>query len=120
MFGRFRLRFILMILLSISFASVLSEQVVAQTVYSITDLGTLGGNYSAGHAINKAGNVIGQSFIANGDSRAFLYKDGSMTNLGVFSYPGSAFSIPWAVNDHGQVVGYAAGGPGNGFSAFLY
>jgi probable HAF family extracellular repeat protein len=45
------------------------------------DLGTLGGDYSEATAINDAGTVVGSSRIVGGGSRAFVYRDGAMTDL---------------------------------------
>jgi probable HAF family extracellular repeat protein len=56
----------------------------ADILYSVTDLGDLGGPYSYGWAINNAGQVTGWSFTATSDSvsHAFLYSNGQMTDLG--------------------------------------
>jgi len=55
---------------------------LAQTTYTITDLGTLGGLYSQGSGINDSGQVTGAS-STTGDSafHAFLYSGGIMTDL---------------------------------------
>ena len=50
-----------------------------------------------------------------GTSRAFLWEDGVMTDLGVL--PGTQQSSAEAINEKGQVVGNAYGG---GFHAFLW
>ena len=74
--------------------------------YTITDLGTLGLDYSWAFDINEAGQVVGESRIASGQWRAFLYEDGNMTNLGTL---GGADSYAYGINDAGQVVGNAYG-----------
>jgi probable HAF family extracellular repeat protein len=43
-----------------------------------TDLGTLGGIYSAAAGINDQGQVVGYSLLANSTSHAFLWQDGVM------------------------------------------
>ena len=67
-------------------------------------LGTLGGNGSAGTAINAQGDVVGSSTLA-GESpltRAFLYHGGVMTPIG----PAGAYSsFAEGINDRGEVVG---------------
>ena len=68
------------------------------------DLGTLGGNYSKGLAINNNGQVTGFSFTAN-TSHAFLYSNGAMMDLGTL--PGGLGSAGYGINDSGQVVGYS-------------
>jgi probable HAF family extracellular repeat protein len=49
----------------------------------MTDLGDLpgGSDYSYANGINAAGQVVGFSDASTGD-RAFLWQNGSMTNLG--------------------------------------
>jgi probable HAF family extracellular repeat protein len=75
------------------------------------DLGVLGSecllppgkNCSSGHAtaINAHGVVVGKS-TTDSMSRAFIWKDGVMRDLGVF--PGHS-TRALAINDHGQVLG---------------
>jgi probable HAF family extracellular repeat protein len=88
--------------------SVSGQRVGAQKL-SITDLGTLGGDYvhSMATDINSRGQVVGDSVPARSDKfRAFLWEDGKMTNLG--SLPGSSEgSIATGINNRGQVVGYS-------------
>jgi probable HAF family extracellular repeat protein len=82
------------------------------------DLGTLGGDASVGYAINDAGQVTGWSHIANDAAlHAFLYHDGTMTDLGVLDAAVN-YSYGHALNNSGQVVGY--GNTSNGNRAFLY
>ena len=46
-------------------------------------LGTLGGDHSAGNAINNRGEVVGVSETRNGAGRAFLWRPGrGMRDLG--------------------------------------
>ncbi|GAA0235646.1 hypothetical protein [Cryptosporangium japonicum] len=72
----------------------------------ITELGTLGGDTSVpadtGRAVNAAGDVIGTSTTASGETHAFRWRAGTLTDLGTL---GGAGSVPTAINDQGQVVG---------------
>ena len=74
--------------------------------YTITDLGTLGGNESHGFGINNAGQVTGKSATADGYMHAFLYSGGIMTDLGG--------NVGYGINNAGQVTGFT------GSHAFLY
>ena len=84
----------------------------------MTDLGTLArGTISYGKSINSSGQVAGNS-STNGslDNHAFLYSNGTMTDLGTL---GGTTSFAWSINDSGQVVGWSAAA--NGYEhAFLY
>jgi probable HAF family extracellular repeat protein len=72
--------------------------------YIVTDLGTLGGDFSEGSAVNAYGDVVGRSEITAFPHpyHAFRYSDGSMTDLDTV---GSTYSSADAINDSGQVVG---------------
>ncbi|HEX8613317.1 MAG TPA: PEP-CTERM sorting domain-containing protein [Telluria sp.] len=67
------------------------------------DLGTLGGASSAATALNSAGEVTGHSLTAGGQTHAFKYAKGSMTDLGTFG--GGEYSSGTGINDAGQVAG---------------
>jgi len=63
---------------------------------TMTDLGTLGGNFSQGDSINLSGQVVGSADTATGSS-SFLWNGTKMTALsGVGAY---------AINDSGQIAG---------------
>jgi probable HAF family extracellular repeat protein len=81
---------------------------------AMTPLGFLGSstgsgldNGSAATAINNSGDVVGSSGTMPGDDppiHAFLYDNGTMTDLGTL---GGSYSFANAVNDSGEVVGYS-------------
>jgi probable HAF family extracellular repeat protein len=64
-------------------------------------LGTLGGDFSYANDLNERGEVVGYAETANGEERAFLYRDGAMLELTV---PGERIHAE-AINERGQVVG---------------
>jgi probable HAF family extracellular repeat protein len=84
---------------------------------TLTDLGTLGGNLTRAFGINNLGQVVGSASTSSG-THAFFYDRGKMTDLGTL---GSGSTLSWAnaINDAGQVVGYA--NTADSFAhAFLY
>ena len=88
--------------------------------YYLTILGTLGGKYSYGLAINDEGQVTGRAYVwvnnpdlidpGNTVYNAFLY-DGVMHQVNPY------FSYGTAINASGHVVGFENS---NGYHAFLY
>ncbi|SHH67356.1 DUF3466 family protein [Massilia sp. CF038] len=86
------------------------------------DLGTLGGQFSTAYAINAHGKVVGEASTPElMNNRAFSYFLGVMKNLGTL--PGGGLSSARAINDKGEIVGYALAELGGGSSwqkAFLY
>ena len=74
----------------------------ASPSYHVTDLGSLGGDYSVGLDVNNVGQVTGYSDLASGATHAFLYSGGVMTDLGTL---GGTVSFGRSINDSGQVVG---------------
>ena len=89
----------------------------------IQDLGTLKGDFaSAGLAINDGGNIVGASFDADFNPRAFLWRKGVMTDLNTLIPANSLFvSLLFAhgVNSRGEIVGFGVtnGGDVHGFLA---
>jgi len=87
-------------------------------LYSVTDLGTLGGGNSGATAINNSGQIVGHSDIAgNASTHAFLYSNGVMSDLGTL---GGTSSDAFALNDSGQVAGSASTAHNAATHAFLY
>jgi probable HAF family extracellular repeat protein len=71
--------------------------------YSVTDLGTLGGRSSEALGLNSFGDVVGASTTSDGASHAFLYRGGTLVDLGTL--PGGTTSRARAINDRGDIVG---------------
>ena len=59
---------------------------------------------SAAKRISPSGVVVGYSYTAAGPKHAFLWRNGTMTDLGTL---GGSYSEPYGVNALGQVVGVA-------------
>jgi len=86
-----------------------------------TDLGQ-----GAGYAVNAAGQVTGDldviSIGVNSDtiigSYAFLYSNGTSSNLGTL--PGGNYSVGYAINSTGQVVGSSNSTGDSNSHAFFY
>jgi probable HAF family extracellular repeat protein len=93
-----------------------THHLAADVLYSVTDLGTLGGSLSYGEGINDLGQVTGFSYKENGVDRAFLYSNGQMRDLGSL---GGSSSEGYGINDLGQVTGWTVV-TGSGAHAFLY
>ena len=71
--------------------------------YQAVDLPRLGGSESYANGINDQGQVAGWSGTAGGYYHAFLWQNGTMTDLGTL--PGGWSSSACGINNLGQVVG---------------
>jgi probable HAF family extracellular repeat protein len=94
---------------------------------AMTDLGTLGGLYSAARAINDGGLIVGHASttldpdgIGHTIPHAFLYVGGMMVDLGALTDDQYVGSDALDVNNLGQVVGWTGVGAAGGPHAFLY
>jgi probable HAF family extracellular repeat protein len=65
--------------------------------YRLVDLGTLGGESSYATAINDHGDVVGSSQTADGEYHGFVWRNGTMRDLGTLR--------PNDINNRGQIVG---------------
>ena len=90
----------------------------------LIDLGTLGGASSQAYAINDRGEVAGVSQTADGSYHSFLWRNGTMRDIGVLG--DGVETDAFAINARGTVVGVADTGVpdvnfgGTVFHAFSY
>ena len=77
-----------------------------QPPYTIIDLGTLGGTFSAGDSINNKDWVVGGATLP-GDTalHAFLWRKGLMRDLGTLGGPNSTALFP--LNERGEITGFS-------------
>lgn len=73
----------------------------------MSDLGSLPGRpSSAAAAVNNSGHIVGNAWASDTDSRAFVYADHHMTDLGLPSWAGPGdWTAAFDVNDSGTIVG---------------
>lgn len=93
---------------------------VASPAYAVIDLGAMGGD-SFATSINNDGQVSGVSYLTSPKNtsyaRAFIYTNGTMTDLGTL---GGTASVGYGLNNLGQIVGVSSNRDNSGSSAFLY
>jgi len=80
----------------------------------VTDLGTLGGQWSDAYAINDHNQIVGLSETSSGASHTFLFQNGQMSDL----YPlNGQLSEPIGLNNSGQVASGVIGEDGHYYPA---
>jgi probable HAF family extracellular repeat protein len=92
----------------------------AQVLYSVNDLGTLGGTFSEAYGINGAGQVVGRSPLAGDPNAVHAFRSSpagqtlGLTDLGTL---GGMFSYGFGINGAGQVTGVSllSSGPFHAF-----
>lgn len=104
----------------------LSLHAAMRTTWTYKDLGTLGGTIatnqngeptSAAAAVNDVGEVVGYSLLAdNKSTHAFLYRNGTMTDL----TPNFYFSMAVGINNSGVIIGNYAKTATSKIRAFTY
>jgi probable HAF family extracellular repeat protein len=72
----------------------------------MTDLDPLG-TWSEALDINNVGKIVGDLVTTGGDTHAFVYENGSMTDLNLPEYTAAGWYLKTArgINDNGQIVG---------------
>jgi len=80
---------------------------VRVTARGVTDLGTLGGQFSTARDINDSGAIVGGALIAGDEAyHAFLYEDGAMHDLNDLIDPDAGWELVNAlgINNRGEIV----------------
>ena len=93
-----------------TFVLLFVETAVAQTTYTVTDLGTLGGTFSSTRGLNNRAQVVGDSTLPGDTAQhAFIWERGVMTDLGTLGGSNSVdgFFTSGGPSESGQVVGVA-------------
>jgi probable HAF family extracellular repeat protein len=62
---------------------------------------------TAGIAVDDRGEILMSGLVGGSNTRGFLWRDGKLTNLGMFTAGESDALVPVAMNDRADVVGYA-------------
>jgi probable HAF family extracellular repeat protein len=85
----------------------------AAPVYSVTEIGTLGGPITEALGINDNGDIVGRAYLPStasgtGPLHAFVYHhaNGSVVDLGA---PGGSQSEAFSINDSGHIIGEVYG-----------
>jgi probable HAF family extracellular repeat protein/autotransporter-associated beta strand protein len=85
---------------------------------TMTDLGTLGGNYSYAWSINSKNRIVGASLLAGDiDYHALRWTGATKLDLGTL---GGTYSEAFDINLSGDMVGAADVGPGGPTDAFVF
>ena len=84
-------------------------------VYSVIDIGSLGGNITMADGINDNGDIVGESQLSSSSTsatHAFLYRHASrsMVDLGA---PGGTAGEAFSINDSGTITGEVYGADSN-------
>ena len=90
---------------------------LASATLNLTDLGTLGGEFSAATDINDQGRITGEAANAAEDRHAFVRTSAGMQDIGTL---GGNRSVGLSINESGQVAGESRIGPGEATRAFRF
>jgi probable HAF family extracellular repeat protein len=100
----FRFKKLPLLIAALGIASLASVAPAAPPMVEITDLGTLGGDYSFAYAINDNDQIVGRSWMPSGPSHSFLYTNGQMIDLYPFNSQDIGTAGPTGINNLGQIV----------------
>jgi probable HAF family extracellular repeat protein len=104
--------------LLISLGVAINDSSYATTRWTLVDLGTLGGNYSAATSINDLGHVVGLSNILPNDNfHAFIYRKAKMVMVEPNMVKASSAAD---INDAGEFAGIYIALKNGGFRPFIF
>ena len=75
--------------------------------YTVRDLGTMRGGSGAPRSLNSSGTVVGRFGKPHGEATGAFAWDSERGTRALGNLPGGDYSVAFAVNDGGQVVGYS-------------
>jgi len=107
------------LVLAAACALLLGASVRASEVrYSVTDLGSLGGDFSGSGSINNKGQIAVTSRTTPGSERrrVFIWQGGAIIDVLELGYDNTASGI----NEHGHVAGYYYADPGYRSRGYIY
>jgi probable HAF family extracellular repeat protein len=93
-----------------------------QKIGGMKDLGTLPGDFASfAFGINDDGQVVGESCNASFSCRAFIWQDGTMSDLNALVSPGTSLQLTLAesINGRGEITGIAYDPSTGGIPAFV-
>ncbi|MBO9663032.1 hypothetical protein [Dokdonella sp.] len=89
--------------------------------YEIVDLGDFGGELANAHSINDAGQVVGTAEDPELDTLPFLWRDGTLTDLGTLRPDREhGHGIAYSISANGQVAGYSMAPSPNGIGTLAH
>ncbi len=91
-------------------------QIPVNQRYSIVNLDTLNSRASVAKKINNNGQVVGFFNPNDSTQKAFIYRDGNMTEINSLD---SRYNAATSINDNGEIVGVMTFTDDN-YRAFLY
>src|SRR5215831_6138838 len=101
--GRYGTRLSVAVLCACTVVAMATGAARAAQGWTLVDLGTLGGPESHAAAVSNSGLVVGCADTASG-VHAFIWRDGTMQDLGTATDPPAGASCALAVNDAGVVA----------------
>ncbi|HYH27841.1 MAG TPA: hypothetical protein VEA19_03570 [Actinomycetota bacterium] len=76
----------------------------ADAAYTVTDLGTFGGELANGFGVNDLSEAVGRAEIPTTATKGFLWRDGELIDLGALNSSGNG-TTAHAINDRGEIAG---------------